>query len=269
MKAYQYFLVSLVPDPVRNEQVNIGVIGIFGDKVTPMFLKNPQKIKAISPDYDVSRYDGEGLVKLLKVTEPGKRADMLASMGDDFVRIYPPATGQAKSHADFEMELSKVFDRLVKPVGVRRTRGKVTRLKTMLKKQFQKEGYLGEQIDDKKVVLDFVIAESEDLVADFAYRNGSLNIIETIDFNVSIPTLNSKFNEAGLAAIKIVTARKKIDPDAKGILLYYPPANDGAKIAHHQSLIEDYYDSIVNYADSSQVSAFHEHVGKDLKELLM
>ncbi|MCP4365740.1 MAG: DUF3037 domain-containing protein [Planctomycetes bacterium] len=50
MNQFQYFLISLIPDPVRNEQVNVGLVGFYQDKIKALFLKNLQKIRALSPD---------------------------------------------------------------------------------------------------------------------------------------------------------------------------------------------------------------------------
>jgi hypothetical protein len=258
--------VSLIPDPVRNEQINVGIVGFYEGRVKAHFINNPQRIKLLSPQYDTSRLF-EDFQRLLESSEIQEGLEMVSNLGDEFVRVYPEAVGTAKDYMHFEMAMSKLYDRLIKPLVTTISRPKVTRLKRTITETLRKKNILGEKIESKKIVSNYVIAEAEALIADFAYTNGHLNIIETIDFRFQ--TLMAKFKDTAVSVVKLDSARKKLDGNAKGIFIYYPPKNDILKIGRHQSLLADYYDKIYNYADKEQMSDFYTGIEKDLGHLLI
>lgn len=260
MKEFQYFLISLVPDPIRNEQVNVGVVGLFQNKTKAYFLKDPQKIKAIAPDYDTSILF-EDFEKMLLSLSARSLTETLSNLNDEFVRIYPSAKGFVNSYAQFEKTMDDLYGRLVKPIIKNMIRAKITKLKTDIKDTFKKRQLLGDELEEKKVVSNYVVSETEALVADFAYRNGVLNIVETIDFRVV--HLHNKLKDAALSAIKLDKA-KKIDKKTKGTVLYYPPEGDHRNITNQQALLNDYFDQIYNWSDPSQHAEFLRKLEIDL-----
>jgi hypothetical protein len=123
---------------------------------------------------------------------------------------------------------------------------------------------MGDRIEQKKVVLDYVITDSENLVADFAYRNGKLNIIETIDFQVKAARVkNDKFKEAALLSIKILEAKEQ-DKTTQGRLIYLPPEPDYEGIVAHTHMLAKYYDKIYNYQNLQDRGRFFLDVERDL-----
>lgn len=268
MNQFKYFLVFLVPDPVRNEQINVGVVGLYEDRVKAFFLRNPQKIKAVSPDYDTSHLF-EDFQKLIEELPTGHAIEMLSNINDEFVHVYPPLSGAAKNYEHFEVTMHNLYDRLVKPAIKIKTKPKITKLKKAVTDKFRKKGLLGERLEEKKIVFNYVITQAEGLMADFAYHNGTFNIIETIDYRVQAQNLGEKFKDTAVSVVKIDEARKKIDRNAKGAVLYYPPDDDVQKIARHQALLSDYFDNIYNYADRSQLAQFFNRVERDLQCLLI
>ncbi|MCP4365739.1 MAG: hypothetical protein GY800_10650 [Planctomycetes bacterium] len=188
---------------------------------------------------------------------------MLSNLDDEFVRVYPLASGTVKNYRHFEVTMNNLYDRLVKPVVKTKTRPKVTKLKKEVTEKFQQTGLIGKKIEEKKIVSNYAIAQAEALVADFAYWNGTFSIIETIDFRVL--DLSAKFKDSAVSVVKIDEARRKINENARGIVLYYPPEDDIQKIAHHQALLADYFDNLYNYADGTQLAEFFNRVERDIK----
>ena len=181
MTQFQYFLVSLIPDPIRNEQVNVGVIGFYKDDMEIRFLENPQKIKAISPNYDDRSSLGEGIKKLLNPMTTNQRFNFLSEWTDDFFTIWPPAKGKVENYEKFKVMITQIYDRLVKPVSKQPTRTSSTCLKSDIRKKFKKINILGDKIGQHEIVPDYVISRSENLRVDFAYQNGKFNVVETLD----------------------------------------------------------------------------------------
>ena len=266
MTRFQYFLVSIIPDPIRNEQINIGIIGSFEDKIEYRFLNNPQKIKAIAPSFNV--YDkqkiGDGIIRLIKTMPNDQIIELMPTLSDEFLYIYPVNYGWVDNYDNFLLEVEHLYKRLVKPIAKRITRFKTTKLKTDVKNQFRRKNYIGEDIKQRKIVLNYPIDEAEDLIADFAYENGTLNIIETLDFRVSAQGIKNRIKDSAFASVKIDKVKKEINKNAKGKLLYFPPINDSASIVPHQSMLSDYYDAIFNYADKNERNNFFEIIEKDL-----
>jgi len=265
MIPYQYFLISLVPDPIRNEQVNIGIIGFAQDEVEYRALKDLQRIQVIDPNYDTTQNPMDAFASLIMTLPTEQRMDYLKSLTSDFVRISPVAEGRAENYERFVNAMSQVYDRLVKPISpIVQKRPKITKLKTAIKQTLTRRGLIGEKIDERKVVLDYTIDRAENLVADFAYRNGRLNIVETIDFHVKAQRVrNDKFKEAALLSIKILEA-KEIEKNTHGRLIYLPPENDQTGIIAHTHMLGRYYDKIYNYQNPAERGSFFADVERDL-----
>jgi len=266
MIQYRYFLISLVPDPLRNEQINVGIIGLTKDRYECRALKDLQRVRILNPNYDTTANPMDSIIALLAGIPSDQHESYLKHFHGDFVRVSPTAEGRAESYDRFVAAIDEIYDRLVKPIApvAAEAKGKVTQLKTAVKRALSSRGLLGQRIEEKKVVTDYAISLSENLVADFAYRNGNLNIIETIDFQVRAERLKSdKFKEAALLSIKILEAKEQ-DKQAKGRLIYIPPAKDPDRILAHTHMLNKYYDSTYNFQDVNDRGRFYADIEHDL-----
>lgn len=126
MNPYKYYLIALIPDPIRNEQLNVGILGIYNDKIYEKFLKDPQKIKVIAPDFNYKEDFARNINRLLLSTPEDQRTKFISSLGSEYFRISEPAQGLANNYDDFVIAMGQVFDRLVKPLSKRDPRLKTT-----------------------------------------------------------------------------------------------------------------------------------------------
>lgn len=262
---YQYYLVAFNPDPVRNEIINVGLIGLFEDKIFHRFLRGSDKIKFLAPNLSPTKHLGDGVVSLLEVIPPEFRAEEIPGLSTEFIQIYPAANGVAESYELFETNMSQLFDRLVKPLPMKRiaTRSAL-HLKTTIKNQFTRKKLVGDSLENHKIVSNFQVAPASGLTADFAYKNGKLNIIEALDFRVKKESSSNKFKDAALSTVIISEARMKIDPAAKGKLIFIPPQKDAFDITPHKSMLHDFFDDVYNFNDRDEKQQFYIDIEKDV-----
>jgi hypothetical protein len=264
MIEYQYYLISIIPDPIRNEQVNVGVIGLCEGIVEYRFLSSSNKINAIAPEFEYSIDSGKSIVNLLLNIPQDKRDTFLSEIKNEYVNIYPPARGLIYNKEDLGSMMDQLYDRLVKPLIKHIPKNKVSNLKMEVQRTFKKKGLLGEKITEKKIIPDYIIPSYDNLITDFAFQNGHFNIIETIDYRMTLKGMSSKFKETAFVAIKLDEARKKIDIDAKGMILYIPPDIEGINLSQYQSLLKDYYNEIYDYSNPKERSSFYSLVDREL-----
>lgn len=264
MIPFKYYLVSLSPDPIRNEIVNIGVVGFCEGAVSTRFLTTFEKVKAISPSFEAPISLGDQYRNMLMKIPENSREDFLLNMGNAGIHFSEAARGTAKNAEDFEVCINQLFDQLVKPLPkVRPTaQSDGSRLKTQIKQQLLKSKLIGTDINQHQVVPNFQVGQAGRLVADFAYKNGKLNIIEAVDLRVA--NLGSKFKDAALAAVIVDSARKKIDAKAFGRAIYFPHPDGHEATAPHLSIMNDYFDATYNFSDKDERGKFYLDVERDL-----
>jgi len=264
MIEYQYYLISIIPDPIRNEQINVGVIALCEGITEYRFISSSNKINAIAPQFEYSIDSGKNIVNLLLNIPPDKRGTFLSELKNEYINVYPPARGLIYNKEDLGTVLDELYDRLVKPIIRHIPKTKTSNLKREVQRTFKKRGLLGEKIAEKKVIPDYVIPSYDNLVTDFAFQNGNFNIIETIDYRMTLKGMSYKFKETAFIAIKLDEARRQIDRNTTGMVLYFPPNIEGINISQYQSILKDYYDEIYDYSNDKERFSFYSLVEKKL-----
>lgn len=265
MIEYQYYLISIIPDPIRNEQINVGVIGLCEGIVEYRFLSSSNKITAIAPEFEYSIDSGKSIINLLLNVPPDKRDTFLSEIKNEYINVYPPARGVIYNKEDLGPALDQLYDRLVKPIIKHIPKTKTSNLKREVQRTFKKKGLLGENITEKKIIPNYIIPSYDNLITDFAFQNGNFNIIETIDYRMTLRGMSYKFKETAFIAIKLDEARKHIGQDTTGMVLYIPPDVEGINISQYQSILKDYYyDKIYDYSNNEERSSFYSLVERKL-----
>lgn len=188
-----YSVLQARPSRDRHEIVTVGLAILRDGNWDIRILPNPAKILGLNP-----RFPSIGLVNIQRVVSAlldgadgfeVARARLARHGGDPTLQPY---VGQflADSDAHYESKVSELMRVFVLPeehVRPASAKPKANRLRTRLKNHFRTYGLLAtgeEDIGEHKVVERFPIVPEQGLYAEFALKNGVMNITETVDFDV-------------------------------------------------------------------------------------
>lgn len=208
------------PNPNRTEHVNIGVVVFLPDgEIRVRMAGNLRKLKAFDPtaDIDTVRSQESSLSELLTRCKPHER-EFITSLLGPWRLDGTTGTLSYQSLDELDNAISWALIQTCEPINLRRiVEGKPkSRLLTDLKKTFSSSGWLAnepEQINQKLVVHHYPLLPEAGIYADFAIRNGSLKVYETLDFrNISQPSTKRL---EGQAKAMVLSLARDLDPNTE------------------------------------------------------
>ena len=118
-------------------------------------------------------------------------------------------------------------------------------------------GVKATDLAEHKVVKRFAIAGSEQLFADFAYRNGVMRFAQLLDLNVAKSSLSSKLEESCKKAVALDKAAKAYGVTARRFVLFRDgvDSDDNARAA--LNILRDYSDEQFDASSSKQLAEFY------------
>jgi hypothetical protein len=194
------------PYPNRSEHINIGLVVFAHDGPRVHMARNLRKLKAFDPQANIESTRGQetALADLVKGMSEASAHSLLKNFGawrlSDDLGFF--------SYRDQD-EYDQWIDRMLVSTVEPRLKGKVvdrpvkSKLSVDLKKTFDRLGWLGRKTEDiyqDKIVAHYPVSIVDDVYAEFALRNGKLNIIETVDFR-TISNVSAKRQETQSKAL--------------------------------------------------------------------
>jgi hypothetical protein len=278
----KYSVLQARPSRDRHEIVTVGLVVSRDNAWDVRILPEPSKILALNPEFPPS-----GLVNIQRIItamlEGSENFDVararLARHGNDpGLQSY---VGQfaAEDSDEYERKVSDLMRFLVLPPNAHKTlvkaQPKVNRLRTRLKDRFRAQGLLAKTVDEigeHKVVERFPINAEQGLYAEFALRNGVMNITETVDFTVH--RMPRKVLEAQAKTLILSEAAKQFGANTKRNVIvsgsYLREAAPSINLlSDHADLFEirseedmsRYFDMIERAAASESASSERTNVG--------
>lgn len=247
-----------IPNPIRGERVNVGIVVLAGDRLDVRFTELA-KMRALT-GADWRTYAG-GVEARLRSAFPdtAAAAEFLSTNPkiDPVFQISDFAFMRMERMDDYEVRVADILKTLVmKPKET--SKRKSTRINTEISAQLKRIKVLagkGDLIEGHRVVRDFCISREEDLVADFALKNGSMHIMATLDLRKSEVDLG----EAALKAITLNKAKVTYKKRAKLIGVY--ALNTGEeRFKSHISVLREYSTNLYNWCDDSQRTEFTSYL---------
>jgi hypothetical protein len=262
MTVAQYVPLRLHPYQWRSEHINVGIVVFREDGVRVHLADNLKKVRAFAPavDIDVVRCWPAELTKTLEGITDVEAARVkiaqwgtMMQLGDQLCRFL---WSTEREYAD---RVSGALARLVEPE--RKTKTPVeslhkSRLDVELKHSFATFGWLGtSQTDiDHRIVPRYLLNEETGLRADFAIKNGRMNIIETLDFRVADPA--SKRESAQAKSLVLA-----MQPEAQRYAIV--AGGDGKDTAPSMRLLEEHSGgNLIRWEDASAINNFLEAMGR-------
>lgn len=233
MAIAKFSVIRHQPYHNRTEHVNIGLVLYFEDgTVKVRMASNLRKLKAFDPSADIDsvRNQESALEELLNETPAERRNLIAATLGPWRLE---GTTGSLSYHSadDLERAINWALFQTCEPSTAKRftDRRHPSRLLLDLKKTFSMYGWLSSdpnQISKKLIVHRYPLFPDEGLYADFAIRNKTLNVFETLDMRYS-SNPSAKRTE-GLAKAMVLSAAKA-EPDINANCIVAGSSTDYAK----------------------------------------
>lgn len=255
MKAKTY-LITYHPYQTREEHCSIGALVQREDgKMRAHLASNLRKMKAIDPasDFNDIRDRMAELIEHFNET-PTAWAAMRGGIGG--LRFSTePGYFLYNNDADYDRQIRLLLDVMVEPRSALKAKDRKpqSRLYLELRRTFEQYGWLGKtasDIEDHKVVTQYPVSLDNDLFAEFAMKNGRLQVVETIDFRMGVPS--SKRLEAQGKALVMDFAK---DADHTALCTAIVAAPDYSGIRGSMNMLGRYADRVVAYDSAADMNA--------------
>ncbi|USE78867.1 DUF3037 domain-containing protein [Cupriavidus gilardii] len=213
---FKFSVLRVIPNAVRGERVNVGLSTVDPSSTVRIHLHvNRDRLRALDPN--LTAIDWENWAE---------QAETLLNSLPESARTQWLCTGLAPVIADkefgwfkasqdgYDTMVDQLLERLVlKPrkVAERRKSGRqATHLQAQLRNWFKAEKIMGKSMDDlsrHRIVEEFPVSIETDSFADFAFKNGALHIMETLDLR-HVDHLTARLrNQAAFKSVVLDQAR--------------------------------------------------------------
>lgn len=274
MKSFKYVLLRAIPDAIRGEQINVGLVAFFPTKCRIYIGVEPWRLRALNPNLDsillgnwVS--DLEAMLNSLSTFE-----DQMFFLSGGFGAIKSDAAAStifAETIEDADhIALDLIAQLVTTPARVlsadRSTRAKPkTKLQSQLKSWFRQAQLYSPRLTDLskgRVVSGYPVDVADDLYADFALKNGAVHVIEAIDLRGIERLSKSVRGEAGLTAVLFDQARKSLSAETRCVAI--TTADDYSIVKPVLGLIARYADDMIAIESAHDRQRFSDFVYQSL-----
>jgi len=260
---FEYAVLRFVPNVLRGEILNIGLIVFHPERGLETYVPpSLHKIKAVDGSVDTEQIRTLiDLIEDLQIDQktPGLAFEHVQLLTGEHLKLSKRGWFQADNSFQYEQSISQLMTSLVRPRSAPRLPRHTTRIAARLKREFLSKGILGEvpsDIDRHKVVTDFALPNYEELVADFAIKNGTYAITATIDLNPKDTV--TKFKEAGLKALTLADSITSLGPNTKRLVVYSATIKTEKRSRPHISVLEMHCDRLFNESSESDLAEYHQ-----------
>ncbi|MDD2749815.1 DUF3037 domain-containing protein [Acidithiobacillus sp.] len=209
-----YSVLRYFPYKNRGEHVYIGIMVLLPDGSVRVHVSpNLRKVKGIDPAADIDGIRNTEATIPEFIKKMGWSGESIFQNLQDWGRVVPHSNVSQfifNLPEEYDQRVQSILDSLVVP---RRSssiqREPISRLFMDVKKVFYTYDWLGKFSDDINkhlIVPRYPVSERDGLKAEFALRNGSLHIIETVDFRAD--NFGAKRQEAMSKALVFDLAAK-------------------------------------------------------------
>jgi len=250
-----FTLLRLRPDEVRGESMNVGLVTFPPGGPRVYFDAPPTRLKAFHPDFE--HINGDQWARELEEVLP-KIGDLDAQI--NWLRFaIGPVTADAELGHFFSDTFESITDtveqlleRLVhapeREIAAPMRPHSPSRgtLKTQLKSWFRQSKVFSSRTSDlsqRRIVPNYPVDAADDLYADFAMKNGSIHVLEVVDWRGVDRITRGLRGEAGLTAILLDQAKKRFSESSRRIAI--TAADDYKTVSPLLNLVTSYADDVV------------------------
>jgi len=184
-RSFSFSILQATPDRRRGEQVNIGLVVFKSDGLD---VKLPESRKLISltgrSGEDLTRAFVEQIRQSFTADLPPNK--LIESIGfySQVFKVSDPGQFIVESETDYETRVRDILHTLVIRPQIEKPDRQQPKINKEIKQDLVQSDVMAKRndtIESHRVVANFVVSEEREAVADFAYKNGSLRIVSTLD----------------------------------------------------------------------------------------
>jgi len=257
-----YSILRVVPDERRGEIVNVGLVIFLPDELDVHILPSLTKVRTIDGRVSIDDLytSAEQLRRWANEVE-GIESKHQAIKEFGLFTVSELGWFKVTQSEDYERTVKKLMADLVVPQAKTRSSQKIGRLQTELKNYFRSQRLLGKTIEDvsrRLIVPNYPVAPEDNLYADFALKNGTWMVTETLDYRVR--TIATRFKDAALKAVTMDQARLRLGDDTKCFLVYAADPDVRNSIQTHINLLSEYAEKVLNFEETDERALYMEQV---------
>ena len=190
LKNLEFLVVRYVPNSIRGEFVNIGVVMFessldgFADV---LFTRDWRRLRCLDPDMDLDvllALEGSLRVQLRDTADRRTVLEKLESLLSNAVQLSTRTACLAEDPAEELRQVEKIYCEATTPAPARPSSGRQRILKTM-QSAFEQAGVLG--LLHKEIPAARYTAQGDPLKIDFGYKpNGILKMLQAVSLSTSV-----------------------------------------------------------------------------------
>lgn len=264
-----FTLLRIRPDNIRGETMNVGLVTFPPEGARIYFDAPIARLKAFHPDFEHIR----GEQWALEIEEELSKLDGITSQLEWLQNSLGAIKADSKLGSisgDTQEAITDSVELLLErfvhvperevPAIHKQPASNRTVLKTQLKSWFRRSNLFSSKVSDlsqKRIVPNYPVDANDDLYADFAMKNGSIHVLEVLDFR-GVERINRGIRgEASLTAILLDQVKKRFTGESKRIAI--TAADDYKKFSSLMNIVGGYADDMVaieSAADRQRLADF-------------
>jgi len=265
-RSCEFAVVKIVPDPIRDEALNVALIALHPEHLDVQITPNPERLRAVVPALQPKSLE-ELSASLRTLDDPAlttdQRIQRLRSLPG--IAISDAGTLYGESEADLSSRIQDLVSRLLRSVRAPAAAPapKATRLTKELSATFHREKLLGGSGDDlerHKVVRNLPVSSDGLLRADFVAKNRRIYVTETVDLRTEGDLSAARLKDIAVSAVTLDEAKRKFGRSTQRYFVYA-----GNKTAEHQargylSAAEHHADQVFNFLSKNDRAKYFDFV---------
>lgn len=179
----EFFLLRYVPDPVKNEFVNVGVALLGKDSAELRFTADWSRVKCMDPDADTEILEAIEQSLRAELQQVDSRDALLKRIRESFSNIVQlsETKGVLAENAKAEIdELARMYLETRPPLPTERKTPARAALKLRMKEAFQSAGVWGHRDFQTDIAASAYGRKGDPLKIDCGYRNGLVRMFHAV-----------------------------------------------------------------------------------------
>src|SRR5437016_3643572 len=213
MKQCEFFLLRYVPDAVKSEFVNIGVVLTSGDGVAEFRMtRDWSRVRCVDPAADIEMLEAvESELRSRLSAGSEARTAILKKLDDSFSNLLQVSETKACLADDLQAEvdtLARLYLQSSRREKVTRDAGARTRIFNRMRSVFEEAGIWDDPRMRKKVVVGELAGNGDPLKIDCGYRpNGIVRLFHAVSLETDISA--AKVLSYSLPALQAAILKKE------------------------------------------------------------
>ncbi|MDE1818694.1 MAG: DUF3037 domain-containing protein [Thaumarchaeota archaeon] len=239
MSTYSYVIARFVPDIVKNEPVNVGVLVQSGDKIIEgKFIENFRSLGQRYKDVNVKAL--QGIIDSFRDTHQVQSHNYLTNIAKDFQYQLVFSNPKSIVAGSPKAALDELYDLVISVEPRKTTKKTLTRLdlKLLVRKEIE------EKLEKQWIVRKHIIkGPKDDFAFDFAFKNGKVrDLLHAISFEGNAKLALTQAKALALTVEYVIRENNDISCTA----LIHPPKDDEKE--------KEYYEPAIGYLKDQECS---------------